>query len=298
MNEASMEAMTEAPEPSIQLLAEAAQNEARLLIDPQLKGPIEEPDDRSSSLSDIEDRLGPDAPTDKAPSKSPEPTVDNGNDTEAETEHLQPTPYKSRISRTIVMSESGDQGSQEPEPSSTAAVEGAGSPDSSPAAKPGSADASDAPSPTSEMSSLEDSGASVGTSKSPMSDSGRKRKRSTGEGDVTAQSLKRAAMELATQIADHSDPAEPEEKTETVLNHGAIITADVSEVEMSENEEQGKEVVEAVEAEPEVDSPRSTEEDDAAEEAAAEADPTSTARNEEESRWTPLTALRFVLRQS
>ena len=273
MNEALVAAMAEAPEPSIQLLAEAAENESRVPIDPRLEAP--EQDDRSSSLSDIEDRLGTEG-TDKINGKSP---AASEGDTEAETERLEATPHKSRTRRKVVLSavENASQDTEIPTLPGEAL-----SAASSPAAQIAVHEAeyaSDPLDPTSDMSSPGDSAEDESGLKSPTSTVSHKRKRND---ESTEQSLKRAAIELATHIADNSDPVEPEPKT------SALQTAEVSEEEAEESgsEEHGKDEPAPMEIEPEVesppaDSPQSIEDEDM-EDAGAEPDAGSAARNEEE----------------
>ena len=275
-NKASTFTMPEAPEPSIQLLAEAAENESRAPIGPRIEHP--EQDDRSSSLSDIEDRHGTDV-TDKVNDKS---LAASENDTEAETERLEATPHKLQKHRQVVLGPADEQ-SQETAGRSPSRL--AQSQKSSPMDKPHAAEAgyaSDALDPTSEMSSLDESAEGGSGIKSPASTSSRKRKR---DADSTVHSLKQAAFELASHIADQSDPIEPETETggPAYERAGAIETADVSEeeAEMS-GDERTKERTAPIEAEQEASTPRSAEEDEDIEDADPEPDAKSTARSEEE----------------
>src|SRR6186713_3530218 len=81
---------TDAPEPSMQLLAEAAQNESRILKDGSAE-PMDH-DDGSSSLSELEDRPATEG-TENHNEKS-SPVSEDEEDTEAETERLEESPYK------------------------------------------------------------------------------------------------------------------------------------------------------------------------------------------------------------
>ena len=286
-NEASISAMSEAPEPSIQLLAEAAENESRAPINPRIE--TAEQDDRSSSLSDLEDRQGTDA-TDKVNEKSL-PASDD--DTEAETERLEATPHKLRRQRHVIL------GTADPALQDTArqsSVELAPSQRSSPLGKPETREqdyALDALDPTSEISSLEDSAEGGSGLKSPASTSSRKRKR---DEDSTVHSLKRAAFELASHIADQSDSIEPVAGAgDAGYDHGgAIETADVSEEEVDESgEERAKEGTAPMEIEQEASTPRSVEEDEDMEDVGPEPDASSAARSEEEREYNrPLELLR------
>ena len=265
--------MASGPEPSIQLLAEAAENESRVPID--LKIAVIDQDDRSSSLSDIEDRHVIENNTEEATNKSPAPSDD---DTEAETERLEATPHK--LGKQKVLVNNAEVNSQDP------TAEKEPSPTSSMPEKAGAIEAeyaSDGLDPSSEMSSLEDLGEEGSGSKSPTSTSSRKRKR--GEDD-TAPLLKKAAMELEAHMAEHSDPIERDAKADDAGydHHEAIETADVSEdeAEESQSEEHRKEDTSHMEIEPEAESPQSVEDEDM-EDAGVEADAGSAARSEEES---------------
>ena len=197
--------MTDVPEPSMQLLAEAAQNESRNIKDGADN--IPDQDDRSSSLSDLEDRPateGDDRNLEKSSS------VSEGGDTEAETERLEDSPHKIRKQKIVHLGITHNlpNGSSP----STAPVEvlepeqlsGATLTDKF---EKGNIDySSDVPDPTSEISSLEESAAEGSPPDSPASRSSKKRKREEEEEeeeeDTTAKSLKRVAIQLANHVAD------------------------------------------------------------------------------------------------
>lgn len=192
--------MAEPPEPSIQLLAEAAQNESTASKN-GLQASSDH-DDRSSSLSDLEDRPGTEGTGTLNNKSSP---VSEEEDTEAETERLETSPQKARKQRNVVLSATRElsNGSSMVHVASLDAhsTEGRGNDNHR---KANSDSVSDAMDPTSDISSLGDS-AEGSAPDSPTSTSSKKRKR---EEDSTAQSLKKVAIQLANKVADRVEKAE------------------------------------------------------------------------------------------
>ena len=198
--------MTDAPEPSMQLLAQAAQNESQNLKDEA--DAANDQDDRSSSLSDLEDRPateGDDRNREKSSFASEEE-----DDTEAETERLEESPHKMRKQKIVHLGLADN-------------LTNGDSPSAAPTGtkQPGDMElgmrnfgkgnvgySSDVPDPTSGISSLEDSAAEGSPAESPGDRSSKKRKRE--EEDDTAKSLKKVAMQLANHVADNVDDHEAE----------------------------------------------------------------------------------------
>ena len=186
--------MAEPPEPSIQLLAEVAHSESTTSKNGPQAG--SDHDDRSSSLSDLEDRPGTEGTGTLNNKSSP---VSEEEDTEAETERLENSPQKMRKQRNVVLSATS-------ELSNGAQTVKVVSSDAHPIEdhtdekhrKSKSDVISDIVDPTSDISSLGDS-AEGSAPDSPTSTSSKKRKR---EEDSTAQSLKKVAIQLANKVAD------------------------------------------------------------------------------------------------
>ena len=166
-------------------------------------------DDRSSSLSDIEDRPATERTAIPHMKSSPPPEED---DTEAETERLEESPQKLRKQQNVLLSatagivegqkDSETQNSNtEAEPSLFAlAVEQA--PEST---QTGAEE--DGMDQTSDITSLEDTVEGTSRQVSPTSITGKKRKRSShgtlGESDdAIVRSLKRAAVDLVNNLAN------------------------------------------------------------------------------------------------
>lgn len=180
----------------MQLLAEAAQNQSPL-PDPQHR-PLAEHDDRSSSLSDIEDRLATEG-TDAVPDRSSQ--ISEEEDTEAETERLEESPDKLRQRKQVLLS-AANLVSNDTLPLIRKQNTMAGD-----EAKAGlNADSRDGPHsdplyPTSPISSLDESAGEGSEGETATSNSSRKRKR--GDDETTNESLKRAAMQLlVNQVGD------------------------------------------------------------------------------------------------
>ena len=181
----------------MQLLAEAAQNQSPL-PDPQPKH-TDEQDDRSSSLSDLEDRPvteGTDVPPDKSTQVSEE------EDTEAETERLGESPDKTRKHKKVLLNANDVASTATSTPTKT--IDGVATGTNFPQSLEVEA-REDLPSDpidqTSPISSLEESAEEASGADSPTSTSSRKRKRI--DDVVTDKSLKQAAMQLlANQVGD------------------------------------------------------------------------------------------------
>ena len=179
----------------MQLLAEAAQNQSPL-PDPQSK-PADEQDDRSSSLSDLEDRPvteGTNVPPDKSTQVSEE------EDTEAETERLGESPDKIRKHKKVLLNANDVASTSTSTPSKKTEDAVAGANFSHSLNAESREDIrSDPIDQTSPISSLEESGEDASGVDSPTSSASRKRKRL--DDDITDESLKQAAMQLlANQV--------------------------------------------------------------------------------------------------
>lgn len=281
-------------EPSMQLLAEAAQNSARA---PEGEDDAKEADDddRSSSLSEIDDRGGTDEseqPDNDSVALSEEDEdvdeeeedeedeegeeddeeeeeeqdadeVEEGNDTEAETERLESSPEKSRKQRKVLLrAVLEDNASSQAEPEA----------DDDDARDLDEADdkadddierAEGADPPESSASTPAESVADQQISKTSPS---RKRKRALE--DETAASLKKVSVELANRVADKlNDDGEDylPEATE-LANDEMLVDAEAGSGDESQDEElaamttngEAEDIAEAVESnvdEPDVDEP-------------------------------------------
>ena len=194
-------------------------------------------DDRSSSLSDLEDRPATERAAILHLRSSPPPEED---DTEAETERLEESPQKHRKHQNVLLSATagiieGQTGSEtrslnkdaEPIVFALAVVEQV-----SGNAQNGAEDGIDQ---TSDISSLEDTVEGTSRQVSPTSMTGKKRKRSShgtlDESDnAIVRSLKRAAVVLVTNLAnDPSDLGVP--------NPVAVVKDEVMEDHVSDDEE-------------------------------------------------------------
>jgi len=178
-------------------------------IDPET-GPESDGDDRSSSLSDIEDRPFVEGPMQVQLRSSPPPEED---DTEAETERLEESPHKLRKHQNVIFSATNN---------SSEETVAAGSQRSNRTTEAFALDIAtlkqvpdvdndgpeeEAMDPMSDISSLEDSADGNSRSVSPTSVSGRKRKRSSHDTPVESEglkvnSLKGAAVDLVSNIAN------------------------------------------------------------------------------------------------
>ena len=194
----------DAPEPSMQLLAEAAQNESRILKNGTT--PIMDQDDRSSSLSDLDDRPATEGTDNQKSSPSP---VSEDDDTEAETERVEESPYK-REQKNILLSSNESLSNGASNNATTALVDDDPKTDTNP-----SRNEVDEAIHISDISSLEDSGDEGSGPESPSSVISKKRKRFVD--DETSTSLKKASMKLTSHAADqaaHDDdsPSPPADK--------------------------------------------------------------------------------------
>ena len=275
--------MTDAPDSSIQLLAEAAQNESRNLKDEA--DTVNDQDDRSSSLSDLEERPaieGDECNHDKSSSASEEEE-----DTEAETERLEESPHKIRKQKIVHLGvvnnlfngDSPSTGLGEPTlPGDGTSVDKFGKPDL--------AYSSDVPDATSEISSLEDSAAEGSPPDSPTSGSSKKRKRTE---DTTAKSLKKVAIQLANHVADSMGGHGSESTTlaATSLNgEHQVEEAEATDGEAEESavEDQVDDDNTIAEAMDNINNIDSNDEDVDMEDAGQEPDAGPSGRNEEECR--------------
>ena len=270
--------MEQAPEPSMQLLAEAAQTQSPL---PDLHVPQTlDHDDRSSSLSDIDDRPmteGTDGPPDKSSELSEE------DDTEAETERLEESPDKTRKSKQVLLTANEGISNNTPSPGGKMEDVELDGDENIGADAPSRDDLqSDLMDHTSPISSLDDSGDEGSIAESITSSSSRKRK--IGSEDATNKSLKQAAMQLlANQVGDDA---------EDVKDTAHFIVTSASGREVLENGELFEEHSEASPQEPQLDddvengevdhdeAAESNDEDVDMEDVGAEAE--ASARNEEE----------------
>jgi hypothetical protein len=189
-----MSTITDIPEPSMQLLAEAAQSQSAL---PDGKEDLNlDQDDRSSSLSDAEDNIATED-MDHDIEKSPELSEEEV-DTEAETERLEDSPEKPRVQGRVYLNaiKNIPNGSEtSPIGEDLPMVNGAKDLDAEDFDKKDDAH-SDILDPTSPMTSLDDSDEGSAP-ESPSSSSSRKRKR----GQDTNNALKRVARQLlANQV--------------------------------------------------------------------------------------------------
>ena len=270
--------MADAPEPSMQLLAEAAQNQSPL--PGPSNAPLSEPDDRSSGLSDIDDRPATEG-TDGALERSSQLSEDE--DTEAETERLEESPDKLRKHKQVLLSATGLASDRLSTPTKKLDELAPGD-DLVPGIDIEVREDlnSDQLYPTSPMSSLEESADERSREETPTSSSSRKRKR--GEDDVADKSLKQAALQLlANQVGDEA-AEEAKGSAEFVITsaegrrtvgNGEMFEDQDEESPQDQPEEQPEE--EEVEQE---DAAESNEEDVDMEDAGVEAD--TSARNEEE----------------
>ena len=263
----------------MQLLAEAAQNQSPL-PDPQTKLILEQ-DDRSSSLSDPEDRPITEG-TDVAQEKSSE--LSEEEDTEAETERLEESPDKTRQHKKVLLTATDVVSTAASTPSGKAdAVTHAN--DFTHAMDVDSkgdlhSDLLDHTSPISSLEESPDEGSAVETS---ASSSTRKRKREEDEGDVTDKSLKQAAMQLlANQVGggaaeDVKDSAEfivtSASGRKTVPNGEIFVENGEESAPENEDDHQDEEEVE------QEDAVESNDEDVDMEDVGAEAD--ASTKNEE-----------------
>ena len=169
-------------------------------------------DDRSSSLSDLEDRPATERTAIPHLKSSPPPEEE---DTEAETERLEESPQKLRKYQNVLLSASAgimegqirsetQSPNKEVEPRLFASAVVEQVPES---AQNGAED--DSMDQTSDISSLEDTVEGISRQVSPKSMTGKKRKRSSrevlGENDnAMVRSLKRAAIDLVSDLANDS----------------------------------------------------------------------------------------------
>ncbi|MCJ1397385.1 hypothetical protein MMC11_000578 [Xylographa trunciseda] len=199
-------------------------------------------DDVSSSLSDIEDRHVAEAVEDAAMTTS---TISEADDTEAETERLEESPHKLRKHENVVFTTTqktiGDthitrDGSPSQKPRSI---------ESNPHASGSMPDLvhsdpeDDLMDQTSEISSLEDTAGEVSRAESPLSASGRKRKRLSPKTtkrseSAIVKSLKQAAEHLASNMIQDNNRTDllelaPNMKEEAAEDH----TYDDDEDELS-----------------------------------------------------------------
>ena len=190
-------------------------------------------DDRSSSLSDPEDR--PIAEGIDTTQGNPSPASED-DDTEAETERLEESPQKLRKRRIVVLNaakkpiEERTQGNGEQWNANGNPIIHAGDRPITIPSIGQSIIEDDGMEQTSEISSLEDTAEEASEPESPSSVAGRKRKRSSreaaGEKDsATVESLKRAASHLASSMSQNKSrpeiPGLPSSvKDEMVGHHG------------------------------------------------------------------------------
>ncbi|MCJ1388070.1 hypothetical protein MMC18_000914 [Xylographa bjoerkii] len=176
-------------------------------------------DDRSSSLSDIEDRPVVETVESALMTAS---TISEADDTEAETERLEESPQKLRKHENVVFTATqkitGDtQATSDGSPSDkTRSIESNAHASGSMPDLVHSDPEDDPMDQTSDISSLEDTAEEGSTAASPLSASGRKRKRSRSKtlnrsDSAIVKSLKQAAEHLASNmIEDNNHPDVPE----------------------------------------------------------------------------------------
>ena len=175
-------------------------------------------DDRSSSLSDIEDRHIVEAVENSITNNS---TISDADDTEAETERLEESPQKLRKHENVVFTATQKPSHGIPATDNGGYSEKNGNEFNAPAS--GSmpdlvhSDPDDDPmDQTSDISSLEDTAEEASRAVSPLNVSGRKRKRPSPEtlaknDSAIVKSLKQAAEHLASNmIQDNDRPEAPE----------------------------------------------------------------------------------------
>jgi hypothetical protein len=192
-------------------------------------------DDRSSSLSDLEDHLATGGTDNQG--KPPPLSEDEEDDTEAETERLEQTPQKSRKRKNVLLSSTN----QFTERSTTPLL---AEEDNEPlSSRPSDAllvdDRDQHLDPidqsidhNSDISSLGDYNEEISRPISPMHMPGKKRKRTSQDSqvkdeDVTAESLKRVAAHLENHVADRqTDPVallngDEQENDDTIEDEGS-----------------------------------------------------------------------------
>ena len=279
--------MDDAPEPSMQLLAEAAQNQSPLPS--SLVKELSDQDDRSSELSDIDDRPATEG-TDGAP--EPSSQISEGEDTEAETERLEESPDKLRERKQVLLDANGLASDKISTPTKAPDL-----PVIKNDLEPGIDTEmqeelnSDPLYPTSPMSSLGDSADEGTGANTPTSSSSRKRKR--GEDEVTDKSLKQAAMQLLANQVGSEAAEEVKESAEFIVTsadgrrtvgHGEMFEDQEEESPPEQPDEQPEEEeMDQEDADQEADQEEAAEspdEDVDMEDAGAEAE--ASARNEEE----------------
>ena len=173
-------------------------------------GPESDRDDRSSSLSDIEDRPIAENTVQSQLKSSPPPEED---DTEAETERLEESPQKLRKHQNVVFSATSNASGETMDASyqmsngTTEALALDAATVKQAADEDNNGPEGDVMDQTSDISSLEDSAEEKSRAVSPTSISGRKRKRSSHGTLVETDSLKvkslnRAAVGLVSNVAN------------------------------------------------------------------------------------------------
>lgn len=178
-----------------------------------------ETDDRSSSLSDVEDRVGNEM-IDPISTDSKHEAEAEGS--EAETERLDESPQKNRKHKTIILTTSkrdmnGDHTVPEALIRTDELVELPKSDFTAGLATNGIGFENGPIDPTSDMSSLADSATEISRPVSPNSRGSRKRKRqssgdpSESEHDLTAESLKEVTVHLANHVSSTADQEKQEE---------------------------------------------------------------------------------------
>ena len=265
----------------MQLLAEAAQNETRSLENGNEPG--SDHDDRSSSLSDLDEHHATEG-TDNMDRSSRDSEEE---DTEAETERLEDTPQKKHIQKQVLLSGNLSNGGSAIVAEKEAAVDQTiGEEDIGRADPNGHDDEADGAPQTSDMSSLGDS-AEASEPEANSTPSSKKRKRESD--DDTKQSLKKVALELANHVADQKE-GNTHVGSPRRVNMGEMqptisgVEASDDEGEHSTPEEQPDDQDEPEHAIEQQDAADSNDEDVDMEDTGHEADATSSARSEEESK--------------